>query len=65
MFIAFPFDEIGSSSSFGSMVQDSFDFVFFFSIDKFRHGWFFVGPMDVGFYIRREKCCMEYVVYFP
>ncbi len=51
--ISYPFDEVleGSSPTSASMINDPFDFIFFFPFDKVRRWPRVVGPVCVCFTI--------------
>ena len=65
--ISLPFDEVlrPFRSSELLVCDDSFDFVFFFSINEVRRWLGEVWTVRSGFVIRRQKGCMEHVVDSP
>ena len=65
--VPFPFDEVlylAPSSNFPRL-EDLFDFVFFFPIDKVRRRSCEIWSVELGFMIRGQQVCMEDVVYLP
>ena len=65
--VPFPFDQVLhlAPSSKSVRLEDLFDFVFFFSIDKVRRWSGKVRSVELGFMIRGQQVCMEDVVYLP
>jgi|SRR6266446_7658188 len=65
--VSLPFDEVLQlfPSSELSVCDDSFHFVFFFSVDEVRRWPGEVWTVRSRFMVRRQKRCMEYVVDSP
>ena len=65
MVVILPFHVILHLSFSGPVVQDAFDFIFFFSFYDIREGWFWVRSVDIVLGVFGEKRGVEYVVDLP
>ena len=67
LWVPLPLDEVlhFAPSSIFPRLEDVFDFVFFFPIDKVRRGFGEVRSVELGFMIRGQEVCMEDIVYLP
>ena len=65
--VPFPLDEVLhlAPSSKSLQLEDLFDLIFFFSIDKVRRGSCEIRPVELGLMIRGQQVCVEDVVYLP
>ena len=65
--VPFPLDKVlhFAPSPKSSRLEDFFDFIFLFPIDKVRRGSCEIRSVEFGLLIRGQQVCMEDVVYLP